>query len=355
MGGCVSTVDRAGKERSDLIDKEIEDHSKRFKRECKILLLGSGESGKSTIVKQMKIIHKEGFTDVELAEYRPIVYKNVLDSAQAIIIYMRKIGWDFVGYSNRPLADKVLDYRPDSETSNSYFPPDIAEAIHQLWKDPIITKIMDEHSSDFYLMDSAAYFFGEVIRIGSPDYLPAVTDVLRARQKSVGITETRFTMGQLSIHMFDVGGQRSERKKWIHCFESVTSIIFCTALSEYDQGLLEEKSQNRMVESLILFESVINSRWFLRTSIILFLNKIDVFKHKLPKVPLERYFPEYTGGSDINKAAKYILWKFMQTNRARLSVYPHLTQATDTTNIRLVFAAVKETILQNALKDSGIL
>ena len=81
-------------------------------------------------------------------------------------------------------------------------------------------------------------------------------------------------------------------------------------------------AQKRMAESLILFESVINSRWFLRTSIILFLNKIDVFKSKLPKVPLERYFPEYTGGPDINKAAKYILWRFMQANRARLSVYP---------------------------------
>ena len=80
--------------------------------------------------------------------------------------------------------------------------------------------------------------------------------------------------------------------------------------------------QNRMAESLVLFDSVINSRWFLRTSIILFLNKIDVFKSKLPKVPLEKYFPEYTGGPDINKAAKYILWRFMQANRARLSVYP---------------------------------
>ncbi|KIM72129.1 hypothetical protein PILCRDRAFT_745996 [Piloderma croceum F 1598] len=110
-----------------------------------------------------------------------------------------------------------------------------------------------------------------------------------------------------------------------------------------------------MAESLVLFESVINSCWFLRTSIILSRNKIDVFKSKLPKVPLEKYFPEYTAGPDINKAAKYILWRFMQANLARLSVYPHLTQATDTTNIRLVFAAVKETILQNALKDSGIL
>lgn len=45
--------------------------------------------------------------------------------------------------------------------------------------------------------------------------------------------------------MFDVGGQRSERKKWIHCFENVTSIIFCVALSEYDQVLLEESNQVR--------------------------------------------------------------------------------------------------------------
>ncbi|KAG5720177.1 Guanine nucleotide-binding protein subunit alpha [Termitomyces sp. T112] len=352
MGGCLSTPDRAGKERSDAIDKQLEDDNKKFKKECKILLLGSGESGKSTIVKQMKIIHQGGYRTPELMEVRPTIYKNVLDSAQAVVTYMRKLGLDCAELPNRILADRILAYRFDSQDE---FDPAVASAIHQVWKDPVVPKVMDEHSSDFYLMDSASYFFGEVLRIGTPGYCPNETDVLRARQKSLGIVETRFTVGQLSIHMFDVGGQRSERKKWIHCFESVTSIIFCTALSEYDQVLLEEKTQNRMHESLVLFESVINSRWFLRTSIILFLNKIDVFKSKLPKIPLERYFPEYTGGADINKAAKYVLWRFMNVNRARLSVYPHLTQATDTQNIRLVFAAVKETILQNALKDSGIL
>lgn len=89
----------------------------------------------------------------------------------------------------------------------------------------------------------------------------------------------------------------------------MTSIIFCVALSEYDQVLLEEAQQNRMAESLVLFESVVNSRWFLRTSIILFLNKVDLFRVKLPRVPLELYFPEYTGGADVNKGAKYILWR----------------------------------------------
>jgi guanine nucleotide-binding protein G(i) subunit alpha len=121
---------------------------------------GSGESGKSTIVKQMKIIHQNGFSGAELAEYRPVVYKNVLDSAQAIIIYMRKIGMECEEFSNRALAEKILDYRldasPGASASNPYFSPDVAEAIHELWMDKVVTRIMDEHSSDFYLMDSAA-------------------------------------------------------------------------------------------------------------------------------------------------------------------------------------------------------
>jgi guanine nucleotide-binding protein G(i) subunit alpha len=179
--------------------------------------------------------------------------------------------------------------------------------------------------------------------------------------------------------MFDVGGQRSERKKWIHCFEAVTCIIFCVALSEYDQVLLEVNNINRMEESLTLFGSIVNSAWFTRTSIVLFLNKIDIFRRKLLTVPLERYYPDYAGtlptsssnthlgGPDPGKAAKYILYRFSQMKqRSDMMVYPQyplshynsnssLTQATDTSNIRLVFAAVKETILQNALRDAGVL
>ncbi|KAJ7788204.1 guanine nucleotide binding protein, alpha subunit, partial [Mycena olivaceomarginata] len=110
-----------------------------------------------------------------------------------------------------------------------------------------------------------------------------------------------------------------EPRKWIHCFESVTSIIFCTALSDYDQVLTEERGQSRMQESITLFSSIINSRWFLRTSIILFLTEIDVFKGQNTQ---SEHIPEYTGGPDINKAAKFILGRIMQENRARLSVYP---------------------------------
>ncbi|KAJ6596622.1 heterotrimeric G protein alpha subunit C [Mycena sp. CBHHK59/15] len=352
---------RVEKARSDAIDRQIDEDSKRYKKECKILLLGLGGSGKSTIVKQMKIIHQAGFSPAERAEYRTTIYQNVLDSARMLARVMHCVGVQALGCDAQGGAGVILAAAMPGTAeapTHAVLTPALADAIWHVARDPLVERAVDEHPDGFYLMDSALYFFASIHRIAAPTYVPSEEDVLRASAKSTAITETRFWMGGLSIHMVDVGGQRSERKKWIHCFECVTSIIFCTALSEYDQVLEEERRVNRMRESLYLFECVINSRWFLRTSVILFLNKIDLFKRKLPKIPLGRYFPEYAGGNDLQKAVKYILWKFMQENRAKLTVYPHVTQATNTKNIgiiRLVFTAVKETILQNALKDSGIL
>jgi len=82
------------------------------------------------------------------------------------------------------------------------------------------------------------------------------------------------------------------------------------------------------MESLLLFDSVVNSRWFMRTSIILFLNKVDIFKQKLGRSPLGNYFPDYSGGNDVNKAAKYLLWRFNQVNRAHLNLYPQYVSRT---------------------------
>lgn len=95
-------------------------------------------------------------------------------------------------------------------------------------------------------------------------------------------------------------------------------------VSQYTECTTPELTpwQNRMMESLVLFDSVVNSRWFMRTSIILFLNKVDLFRLKLPRSPLSNYFPDYSGGNDVHRAAKYLLWRFNQVNRAHLNLYP---------------------------------
>ncbi|KAJ7713439.1 heterotrimeric G-protein alpha subunit, GPA3-like protein [Mycena metata] len=367
---CNAAAARAARAlaQSEAIDLELVEDNKKLRRDIKILLLGSGDSGKSTIVKQMKIMHHDGFDERERAAYRTTIYNNVLDSARTLARIVRRIGISALpeekhrsgsrGTMPLGLFSKWEAQAPTpvaDAQAYTILTPKLADAIWNVWRVPAVEQVVNEHPVEFHLMDNAGYFFSDLGRIVGRTYLPTVMDILFARAKSTGIMEARFSLGGLSIHMFDVGGQRSERKKWIHCFESVTSIIFCTALSEYNQVLEEVQKINRMQESLYLFESVINSRWFLRTSIILFLNKIDIFKQKLLNIPLGHYFPEYSGGDDINKGAKFVLLKFMENNRLRLPVYPHLTQATNTANMRLVFAAVKETILQNALKDSGIL
>jgi len=167
--------------------------------------------------------------------------------------------------------------------------------------------------------------------------------------RTAGIEEFRTHLGGLALRFINLQSQRTERKKWIHNFENITSIIFVVDLTDYNQIVLGQENTNRMLESLLLFESTVNSRWFMRTSIILFLNNVGTFKEQIARDPLQNYFPDYAGGNDVNRAAKYLLWRFNQVNRAHLNLYPHLVELSDPSSIRLVFTAVKEIILQNAL------
>ena len=85
-------------------------------------------------------------------------------------------------------------------------------------------------------------FFKDVERLFQPNYVPTDQDILRARLRTTGISETIFDLGQLTYKMFDVGGQRSERKKWIHVFDNVQVVLFLAAISGYDQVLVEDRS-----------------------------------------------------------------------------------------------------------------
>jgi len=174
---------------------------------------------------------------------------------------------------------------------------------------------------------------------------------LRARVRTTGIQEAEFKFEELEFRMLDVGGQRSERRKWIHCFDSVTAVMFCVALSEYDQVLREDASQNRMKESLLLFDEVSNSHWFKNTSFILFLNKTDLFKEKIARVDLTTCWPNYTGGCHFENASTFIKQKFLDQNKTTHPIYTHFTCAISTENIEFVFRCVRETVLNQTLKE----
>jgi hypothetical protein len=159
--------------------------------------------------------------------------------------------------------------------------------------------------------------------------------------------------------MFDVGGQRNERRKWIHCFDNVTAVIFVTAISEYDQVLYEDENTNRMDEALVLFEQICNHPSFKKTSMILFLNKRDLFEMKLKKKNMTcwRDVPELQAADkDYDKALAYIKQEFLLKNKTpeERQVYVHATCATDTNNISFVMESVFDIILKENLRKLAV-
>ncbi|KAI8637799.1 G protein alpha subunit [Parasitella parasitica] len=356
MGCCASVeeTDSAGRLRNEEIEGQLRMEKLNSKNEVKLLLLGAGESGKSTILKQMKLIHDGGFTQEEKEAYKEIIFSNSVQSMYVLLEAMETLGIPLSDPSKQTPFDYIMDQCQKTDCLSML--PESVKAIQLLWQDEGVQAAYARRN-EFQLNDSASYYFDSIERIGEPDYLPTDQDVLRSRVKTTGIAESKFMFGTLTYRMFDVGGQRSERKKWIHCFEDVTAIIFLVAISEYDQVLIEDESVNRMQEALTLFDSICNSRWFERTSTILFLNKTDLFKQKLPKSPLVDYFPDYKGAADdYEKASSYLTQRFISLNASTLKqVYTHLTCATDTEQVKFVMTAVNDIILQTNLRDVGLI
>ncbi|KAJ8005977.1 hypothetical protein DPEC_G00123490 [Dallia pectoralis] len=337
------------------INQEIERQLKRDKRdsrmEVKLLLLGTGESGKSTFIKQMRVIHGTGYTEEDKRSFTKLVYQNIFTSMRSMIHAMQVLNIPYSKAQNKDFARLMCDVEvemvTDLETSH-------ANAIKSLWRDSGIQECY-QRRREYQLSDSTKYFFNNLDRIADPSYLPTQQDILRVRVPTTGIIEYPFDMDNVIFRMVDVGGQRSERRKWIHCFENVTSIIFLVALSEYDQ-VLAECDENRMEESKALFKTIITYSWFQNTSVILFLNKTDILVEKISHSHLVNYFPEYTGPQkDPDAARKFILEMYQDQNPDKEKVvYYHFTCATDTDNIRFVFAAVRDTIINHHLKEFRI-
>ena len=166
----------------------------------------------------------------------------------------------------------------------------------------------------------------------------------------IGIVETRLRSGPLTIDVIDVGGQRSQRKKWLHVLDNVDVVLFLVALSEYDQTVTEDPGTNRMHESICVFSAICNNPWFAKSTMLLFLNKTDVFEEKIKHSSLKKCFPEYGGGKDKSEAKQFISQMFLKKVTLNRPVYRHFTCAKDPQNIRMVFEVVIDLIMQAWVK-----
>jgi hypothetical protein len=282
-------------------------------------------------------------------QYRAGIEANVIGSMRVLCFQAPNYGK--IHPSNVEAVNAFNDLKSDDERLT----PRLAGLVLQIWKDSAIRNAY-ENRSKFQISESCVYFFEKVNDIINPAYIPTLTDIIRVRIRTTGIVENDFQIETTKFKMFDVGGQRNERKKWIHCFEGVTAVLFVVALSEYDELLFEDEKTNRMQEALTLFEEQVNSSWFKKSSMVLFLNKRDLFLTKISKVPLKVCFPTYSGANTYDAGVEYIKRVFEGKNKdPQKLIYTHVVCATDQENVHRVFASVKDTVIRVALNDAGLL
>jgi len=274
---------------------------------------------------------------------RVVVHANCISQMRVLVQAAARARQQFEQQENVKLAQQLLQL----PQAGNVWTPEIGVAIKKLWADRGIQNIFQNGGQNYTLNDTADYFFTQIDRFLDPNYVPSVDDVLRVRVRSTGIEEAEFTFDKMVFKVVDVGGQRSERRKWIHCFDCVTSVLFCAALSAYDQTLREDSSVNRMEEALNLFEDVANSNCFDSASMILFLNKTDLFAEKLKKVDLKVCFDNYQGGLDFEKACAFIEARFRERVANGNQIYVHFTCAIDTENIEHVINDVRKKVLSS--------
>jgi len=224
-----------------------------------------------------------------------------------------------------------------------------------LWDSDVIKDAFDKRSDyNIQIPSTADYFFKHAERFADENFQPSMEDMFRAKLKTTGISEVVFELNGIEFTLVDVGGQRSERRKWLHCFDDVTSVIFLAALDEYDMKLEEDNSTNRLEESLRLFSEVTASNFFQPTSWILFLNKNDLFEIKIKKHPLNAYFDDISeeDAKSLEASTTYIQNRYKQNFKGS-RLYPYVTCAIDTQNCKRVFTAVRDTVITGALNDAG--
>ncbi|KAM6940025.1 guanine nucleotide-binding protein subunit alpha-12a isoform 2-T2 [Xenentodon cancila] len=228
--------EREARRRSREIDAMLARERRAVRRLVKILLLGAGESGKSTFLKQMRIINGQEFDQKALLDFRDTIYENVLKGMRVLVDARDKLGISWQSCENEKQGMLVMSW--EGRVGASGVEPSEFQlyvmALSALWADAGIQAAYGRRS-EFQLSESVKYFLDNLDRIGQLSYIPSRQDILFARKATKGIVEHDFVIKKIPFKMVDVGGQRSQRQKWFQCFDGITSILFMVSSSEYDQ------------------------------------------------------------------------------------------------------------------------
>lgn len=224
----------------------------------------------------------------------------------------------------------------------------------KLWADSGVQEVYAQRNL-LQLSDGAAHYMSNLSRFSDPQYLPTDRDMLHARLPTRGVHEYVFGTKWGQFVMIDVGGQKSERRKWVSAFADVAAVIFVVASSDFDQTSSgSESGGNRLREALHLFSHMMRGKQLRDKSVVLFFNKSDILKEKLARgKSVAEHFPEYSGPEgDLAAVQKWLVEIFVK--HCPGEVYHHYTTAIDTANIEHVFSDMQEILIGDLMKGMGM-
>eukprot|EP01084_Bolivina_argentea_P035104 65115_1 len=335
MGACFTKNDATSK----TIDAKLKEKERLEQSYDKLLFLGPGSSGKSTIFKQLQWLHGDGLQGYNESDIHALIKRIHIQ----IISQMRDAieHYLFEHVKNEPLTTAIATVRDSSDQTLTH---ELAESITYIWQnDERLKPIFRQNHSKKVLDETTECFWNDIDRIKAVDYIPTKADIMNIRNRTTGIIQKKFKICDRNFHIFDVGGQKSERKKWITCFHDVRAVVFVVGLSSYNEFMFENDHKNYMVDAMELFDKTIHHKMFVDTPIILFLNKNDLFMNRMNRITITDCpaFDDYASDpQDYEQVTAYIKTKFEDLNRNSRKIYTHFTCAMDDQNIKNVFADV---------------
>lgn len=284
----------------------------------RVLLLGAGNSGKTTLLRQLRIIYGRPWSAEEMKNDHQIMLENAIESLKSIVSNgFHTLGKQFVAPELQAKVEQLLKF--EKGTCGHYkLTSKMKHTIESLWKDKLVQKAFNNRAN-YELCDSAEYFLNKFESLSASSYLPNVKDMFRVQAPTTQVSRQTYKIHDADCTFVDVGGQLHERKKWINCFDDVATVIFMVDISAYDQGLTANINFNRLQESLNIFELIVNSSFLANMNIILFMNKHDIFCERIITRSVrndeKNWFTDYEGGCSEQEAFDYIKCKFLSVCR----------------------------------------
>ncbi|KAI1073878.1 G-protein alpha subunit-domain-containing protein [Whalleya microplaca] len=262
----------------------------------KLLILGTSTSGKSTLLRALRYAAGEDVFRESMQSYRGIIRSHAIES----VISMLRWALD----NNR--IDKAIDYvdvqryflNPESLFSYS-------STVSTLWADSKFRAAYQEFREEPFI-DNSEYYITSIDRLSAPEYIPTNGDIMRSSVRTAGISKYPLSFHGHLYTIFDMGGCRPERRKWIHSFEDVSTILYTVDTTAYSKMLYEDTEVNQMLEELLLFESMAKGGWFEKTNLILIFTKIDLLEACLRDHAVTSFFPDFRSPGPDHELEHYI-------------------------------------------------